>query len=92
MSDKRTDFLWIVQMIMIKHQDAVVGWSGVAGDAVAASHRIPADMTARDAALAFCSVFVEGFAGEKRAEVPAWMSALNDPPRSVYEDRGLRSV
>jgi len=92
MSDKRTDFLWIVQMIMIKHQQRVTGWSGVAGDAVAASHRIPAEMTARDAALAFCSVFVEGFNGETRAEVPAWLSALRDPPRSVYEDRGLRSV
>lgn len=92
MSDKRTDFLWIVQMIMIKHQDAITGWSGIAGDAVAASHRIPGDMTARDAALAFCSVFVEGFAGETRAEVPGWMTALRDPARSVYEDRGLRSV
>ncbi len=92
MSDKRNDFLWIVQMIMIKHQDAITGWSGVAGDAVAASHRIPADMTARDAALAFCAVFVEGFNGPERASVPSWMTNLKDPVRSLYEDRGLRSV
>lgn len=42
MSDKRTDFLGIVQMIMLKHQDNIIGWSDIAGDAVAASHRIPA--------------------------------------------------
>ena len=79
MSDKRSDFLWIVQMIMIKHQESIVGWSGISGDAVAASYLIPVDWTARDAALAFCSAFVEGFVGEKMAAVPGWMMNLNDP-------------
>ena len=45
MSEKRTDFLWIVQMIMLQNQGKIVGFPGVAGDAVAASHTIPNDMT-----------------------------------------------
>jgi hypothetical protein len=84
MDCKRSEFLWLVQMIMIKHQDDVVGWSGIAGDAVAASHRIPVEITVRDAALAFCSVFVDGFAGEGRPMVPNWMTNLNDPSQSAY--------
>lgn len=85
MDEKRAEFLWLVQMIMIKHMDAINGWSGVSGDAVAASHRIPTDMTVRDAALAFCSVFVEGFAGDERTRVPNWMAELNDPAGSAYK-------
>jgi len=77
--EKRTDFLWIVQMIMLFHREKVIGWSGVAGDAVAASYKIPQGMTARDAALGFCACFVEGFNGEKNAECPYWMANLRDP-------------
>ncbi|WP_146010286.1 hypothetical protein [Acidimangrovimonas sediminis] len=79
MSNKRSDFLWIVQMIMIKHKDSIVGWSGVAGDAVAASYAIPIDRTARDAALDFCGVLVEGFDGDEKAPVPDWMVNLSEP-------------
>lgn len=79
MGDKRSDFLWIVQMIMIKHQENIVGWSGISGDAISASYLIPADWTARSAALSFCSAFVEGFDGEGSAEVPGWMMNLSDP-------------
>jgi len=85
MNDRKFEFLWLVQMIMTKHMDAVDGWSGVAGDAVAASHRIPKEMTVRDAALAFCSVFVEGFSGEERASVPSWLAQLNDPSAAEYQ-------
>ncbi len=77
--EKRTDFLWIVQMIMMQYKDKIVGWSGVSGDAVAASHRIPNQMSAREAALSFCATFVEGFSGEERAPVPNWCAALDDP-------------
>ncbi len=85
MSDKRSDFLWIVQMIMLNHQDGVIGWDGVSGDAVAASHRIPADITARDAALDFCSVFIKGFAGDEPIMVPDWMAQLRDPDATAYQ-------
>ncbi|WP_406736368.1 hypothetical protein [Thioclava sp. GXIMD4215] len=74
---KREDFLWIVQAIMIKHNDNIVGWSGVAGDAVAASYCIPANMTARDAALGFCGAKIRGFGATQ--EVPEWMADLQDP-------------
>lgn len=77
MQDKRQDFLWLVQMFM-QNRTEVVGWNGFAGDAIAASYRIPAKMTARDAALDFWSFFDEGFGGEDR-ECPYWMSALDDP-------------
>lgn len=66
MSEKRTDFLWIVQMIMLQNQGKIVGFPGVAGDAVAASHTIPNDMTAREAALGFCGAMIEGFGGKER--------------------------
>lgn len=84
MSGKRSDFLWIVQTIMIQHQESTVGWTGVAGDAVAASHRIPPQMTARAAALAFCSVNIEGFSGEAKSEVPHWMAILHEPSQADY--------
>lgn len=92
MNEKRSEFLWLVQMIMIKHQEGIDGWSGVAGDAVAASHRIPVGMTVRTAALAFCSVFIPGFAGEERTEVPGWMIDLSDPSGSAYEGEGSLPV
>ncbi|MFN3314897.1 MAG: hypothetical protein ACK46Q_15750 [Hyphomonas sp.] len=79
MSDKRSDFLWIVQMIMLRYEAKIVGWSGIAGDAVAASYKIPRDMSARDAALGFCAAMVEGFSGAERDPAPSWMIALKDP-------------
>jgi len=85
MNDKKFEFLWLVQMILTKHMDAVDGWSGIAGDAVAASHRIPKEMTVRDAALVFCSVFVDGFSGEERTSVPSWLAQLNDPSEAEYQ-------
>lgn len=81
MSEKRTDFLWIVQMIMLQNQGKIVGFPGVAGDAVAASHTIPNDMTARDAALGFCGAMIEGFGG-KEPKTPSWMFALKEPKYS----------
>ncbi len=86
MNKKSAEFLWLVQMIMTKHMDVIEGWSGIAGDAVAASHRIPNDMTVRDAALGFCSVFVKGFSGDESAQVPNWMAELRDPSGSAYND------
>lgn len=85
MREKRSEFLWLVQMIMIKHQEIIIGWSGVAGDAIAASHRIPEKMTVREAALSFCSVFVKGFAGEEASEVPPWLMNLHDPSAVNYK-------
>lgn len=70
MSDKFSDFLWIVQMIIIKHQERIVGWSGISGDAVAASYVTPIDWTARDAALAFCGVVVEVSLEKRRRMFP----------------------
>jgi hypothetical protein len=84
MNNKNSEFLWLVQMIMTKHIEAIDGWSGIAGDAVAASHRIPKEMTVREAALVFCSVFIKGFAGPEFAPVPSWMLELNDPAGTAY--------
>lgn len=78
-AEKRSDFLWIVQMIMINYREKITGWSGVSGDAVAASYRVPESMTAREAALQFCACFVDGFNGERPAECPDWMTELKDP-------------
>lgn len=88
MNEKRTDFLWIVQMIMIQYQQGIVGWPAVAGDAVAASHRIPSKMTARDAALAFCGSTIEGFSGESKSEAPHWMTNLREPSQADYSTEG----
>jgi hypothetical protein len=77
-ANKRTDFLWLVQMFMLK-DTTVVGWYGFAGDAVAASYRIPKSMTARDAALDFWAFFSEKFRGEGDKSCPTWMSNLDDP-------------
>ena len=76
--DKRRDFLWLVQMFMQRDTE-VVGWYGFAGDAVAASYRIPKAMTARDAALEFWAFFSENFRGDAEKVCPHWMSALDDP-------------
>ncbi|WP_227269365.1 hypothetical protein [Roseobacter weihaiensis] len=66
-------------MIMIKYEDKIFGWSGIAGDAIAASYRIPKELTAREAALKFCALFVEGFSGDERPSVPNWLAELDDP-------------
>lgn len=78
MQDKRQDFLWLVQMFMQRETD-IAGWHGYAGDAVAASYRIPRDKTARDAALEFWAFFSDRFRGDAERECPYWMTALNDP-------------
>ena len=71
---KRSDFLWIVQMIMSQYREKITGWSGFSGDAVAASYQIPADLTAREAALDFCGMVVPGFADEDgKRIVPKWI-------------------
>lgn len=82
-------------MIMIKHQERIVGWSSISGDAVAASYVIPIDWTVRDAALAFCGVVVEGFAGEEKADVPGWIINLSDPTnwaRYLRKTNGLDRI
>lgn len=76
--DKRQDFLWIVQMFMSR-DTTVVGWTGFAGDAIAASYRIPKHMTARDAALDFWGFFNEEFGGSENRACPAWFAQLADP-------------
>lgn len=76
-NNKRTDFLYIVQGIILTRKDNIIGVSGVIGDAVAASYRIPKNMTARDAALDFCSLMIEGFGDNTK--VPSWMVELKDP-------------
>lgn len=76
--DKRTDFLWIVQMFM-QRDTQVVGWGGIVGDAVAASYRIPKSMTARDAALDFWAFFNKEFGGPDDRECPHWIVNLDDP-------------
>ncbi len=81
MEDKRHDFLWIVQMFMLRDQD-VVGWRGFVGDAVAASYRIPAKMTARDAALEFWGFFNEEARGDEERRCPSWMLMLKEPSYS----------
>lgn len=81
-ADKRQDFLWIVQMIGSRYGDDVVGWPGMVGDAVAASHRIPNDMTARDAALDFCAFVMPGMRGGEERLCPRWLTFLSDP---VYQ-------
>lgn len=76
--DRRQDFLWIVQMFMLRDTE-VTGWYGFVGDAVAASYRIPKGMTARDAALEFWAFFSDNFRGDAEKDCPHWMSALSDP-------------
>ncbi|WP_334185391.1 hypothetical protein [Novosphingobium sp.] len=78
MQDKRYDFLWLVQLWMQRERD-IVGWTATCGDAVAASYRIPAAMTARDAALDFMSFNSASFRGDAENECPEWMTALSDP-------------
>jgi len=78
MQDKRQDFLWLIQMWMPRSED-IVGWTAACGDAVAASYRIPAKMTARDAALEFMAFESPSFRGDVDRECPYWMSALDDP-------------
>ncbi|TCU57958.1 hypothetical protein EDF58_104195 [Novosphingobium sp. PhB57] len=78
MQDKRHDFLWLVQLWMQRERD-VAGWTAACGDAVAASYRIPADMTARDAAHDFMAFNSEAFRGEAENKCPDWMNALQDP-------------
>lgn len=98
MSDKREDFLWIVQTILLYHGKGVGGFHGIAGDAIAASYRIPADMTARDAALDFCGFMVNDLRHEyeknegRKRECPTWFSNLREPAQSVYETRGILSI
>ncbi len=77
-NDKRTDFVWMVQSLMLRDQQ-VLGWSGHLGDAVAASYLIPKDRTARDAALEFWAFFNPDFRGGGEALCPAWMTNLRDP-------------
>lgn len=79
LQDKRQDFLWLVQMIMLRQQDDIKGWAGYAGDAVAASYRIPNDMTARDAALQFGAFISPEFRGGRDQQCPHWMMNLGDP-------------
>lgn len=78
---KRTDFLWLVQMFMLK-DTSVFGWSGVAGDALAASYRIPHSTTARDAALDFWAFHNDEFRGDAEKLCPSWMRDLHDPTYS----------
>lgn len=85
MHEKRSDFLWIVQTIMIHYKDKIVGYPGVAGDAISASHRIPKDMTAREAALDFCGAHIEGFCGQEK-RIPSWMFALKEPSNYSYNN------
>lgn len=82
MNEKRTDFLWIVQMIMFKHQDAMVGWSGVAGDAVAASYRIPSDLTARDARPSVLQRVCRGLCRREVGRGPR-MANCSQQPRAI---------
>lgn len=72
--NKRTDFLWLVQMIVISHPCDV---ASVGADAIAASYRIPEDMSAREAALGFCACMVKGFSEDRSC--PYWMTELSDP-------------
>lgn len=76
--DKRSDFLWLVQMFMLRDNN-VIGWHGIAGDALAASYRIPKGKPARDAALEFWAFFNDDFRGDAEKICPSWMMALHDP-------------
>ncbi|TCM16154.1 hypothetical protein EDF56_108143 [Novosphingobium sp. PhB165] len=78
MQDKRQDFLWLVQLWIQRERD-ITGWTATCGDAVAASYRIPASMTARDAAFDFMSFNSEAFRGDIENKCPAWMMGLDDP-------------
>lgn len=85
MNDKRHDFLWIVQTLMLKYGAEVGGFMGTAGDAIAASYRIPSDMTARQAALSFSEFAFDNLQDAvlrtegMRRECPAWLLGLSDP-------------
>jgi hypothetical protein len=74
--EKREAFLAIVQAVHLRSRRELTGLNAAAGDAVAASHRIPADMTAAEAALAFCAL---GTDRDARAESPRWMAMAHDP-------------
>ncbi|WP_313435226.1 hypothetical protein [Novosphingobium sp.] len=78
LQDKRQDFLWLVQLWMQRERD-IAGWTATCGDAIAASYRIPEDMTARDAAWDFLSFNSEAFRGESENKCPEWMRNLQEP-------------
>ncbi|APT48402.1 hypothetical protein BSA145_21285 (plasmid) [Bacillus safensis] len=97
---KQEEFLWIVQAAMLanginlasrpdaadryRHEFSATGILGTAGDAVAASKRIPDKMSARDAACDFCGYMLDNLRDQtERAEAarqvcPAWFANLQD--------------
>jgi hypothetical protein len=90
---KQEEFLWMVQTIILA-RPPVMGLWGLTGDAIAASHRIPSDMSCRNAAHQFCQFFLIDSERDGPAldSCPAWLTNLTEPPRSVYEDRGLLTL
>lgn len=90
---KQEEFLWMVQTIVLATPPAT-GLRGLTGDAIAASHRIPSHMSGRNAAHQFCQFFLIASDRDDPAleSCPAWLTNLTEPPRSVYEDRGLLAL
>lgn len=68
---KRRDFVSLVRCVLLRHLGDRMGFAATADDIIAASRRIPDDMTARDAALEFCAFTIDGFA-ETGGEGPTW--------------------
>jgi len=59
------------------HMFSGAGIHGLAGDAVAASKRIPSDMPVRQAANEFCGFMTETWR-EEGATCPYWFAELNE--------------
>lgn len=77
--EKREAFLSIVQAVQLRHRREMTGFDTVAGEAVAASHRIPGHMTATEAALEFCALWTEGLDRDARVGRPRWTTMVPDP-------------
>ena len=97
---KQEEFLWIVQTALLanginlashpnaadqyRHVFSATGMLGTAGDAVAVSKRIPAEMSARDAACDFCGFMLDNLQDDYQKtegiqkRCPAWFANLQD--------------
>ena len=89
---KRQDFLLMVQTDMLMHfqnrlsklEDGFNVWglaefSGIMGDAIRASYRIPEAMTAVEAAGDFMQFFFwQKEEGQEETECPIWFAELDD--------------
>lgn len=60
------------------HRFSHAGILGLAGDAVAASKRIPENLSAREAACDFCGFMLKMYSDEEGRACPRWFAELKE--------------